>query len=126
MENKRIHHLNLLALYLFSLLILVISGLAYFAPDLLTLLSTTSYYNLFRVNLGMIGIIIALTNNNTLIRYFNFFLGLIYIYQIVASMLHLFPHEYFRWSTTDTIINTDIGLSLLLISMWGMLRKKIL
>jgi hypothetical protein len=123
MENYKIQNLNLLALYIFSSLILAAGGLAYFVPQLLTLLSNAPSYNLFRVNLGLIGIIMGLTYNYTLIKYFNFLVGLVYVYQVVASMLHLFPIEYFKWSTTDTIINTDLGLSFLLLSLLGIIKK---
>jgi hypothetical protein len=123
MEKNKIQNLNLLALYLFSSLILAAGGLVYFAPDLLTLLSISPSYNLFRVNLGLIGIIIALTYNYTLIKYFNFLAGAIYVYQVVASMMHLFPEEHFKWSATDTIINTDIGLSFLFVSLLAITKK---
>jgi hypothetical protein len=123
MEKNKIQNLNLLALYVFSSLILTAGGLAYFVPHLLKLISLTPSYNLFRVNLGLIGIIMALTYNYTLIKYFNFLVGAIYIYQVAASMLHLFPAEYFKWSTTDTIINTDIGISFLLVSLLGIIKK---
>jgi hypothetical protein len=110
---------NLMALGIFSGLILLIGILAFFIPENLTLLSTAYPYNLFRVDLGLIGIIIALFNNKKLSRYSNFIWGMIIAYQAAASFLHLYPEEFFRWTIMDNILNEDIGLSMILISLIG-------
>ena len=108
---------NILALGIFSALILLMGAMAFLMPENLPLLSTEYPYNLFRVNIGLIGIIMALFNDQKITRYSNFILGIIIAYQALASYLHLYPEEFFQWTFMDNIVNGDIGLAMILISL---------
>jgi hypothetical protein len=109
---------NTLGLGIFSTLILVIGTMVFFMPENLTLLSTTYPYNLFRVDLGLIGIIIALFNNKKISKYSNLALGTLIAYQAIASFSHFYPEEIFQWTILDDILNADIGLAMILLSFF--------
>jgi hypothetical protein len=108
---------NVLALGIFSALILLIGVADFLLPEYLTILSATYICNLFRINLGLIGIIIALFNHIKLSRHSNFVFGMLLTYLAVASFFHLFPEEFFQWTVLDDILNMDIGLAMVLISL---------
>jgi hypothetical protein len=110
--------LNILALGIFSVLILLLGAMGFLMPENISLLSTTYSYNLFRVDLGLVGIIVALTNDKTIIKYGNLSLGLVIAYQAFASLLNLYPEEYFQWTILDNILNADIGLAMILIGLF--------
>jgi hypothetical protein len=110
--------LNILALGVFSVLILLLGTMGFLMPENISLLSTTYSYNLFRVDLGLVGIIVALTNDKTIIKYGNLGLGLVIAYQAFASLLNLYPEEYFQWTILDNILNADIGLAMILIGLF--------
>ncbi|MFL5731208.1 MAG: hypothetical protein ACJ75J_17095 [Cytophagaceae bacterium] len=106
---------NTLVLGIFSALILFVGAMAFFIPENISLLSTLYPYNLFRVDIGMTGIILALFDRKKISRYSNIILGLVIAYQALASLLHLYPEEFFQWTILDDILNADIGLAMIII-----------
>ncbi|HEY8402935.1 MAG TPA: hypothetical protein VIK89_16835 [Cytophagaceae bacterium] len=110
-------NLNVLALKILSPILILTGGLGYLIPQELFLKSTTSYYNLFYIDAGLLGMIVLFTMNAKIARFYNIFLGLIFVYQALASHFNLFPETYFQWTLTDDIVNMDIGLILLFIGI---------
>ena len=55
---------------------------------------------------------------------FNLEFGLIDLYQALASYLHLPPESYFRWTRVDDILHIIIGLVLVAIGTYGILKTK--
>jgi hypothetical protein len=109
--------LNILALGIFSSLILLIGAIDFLLPEYVTILSTTYVCNLFRINLGLIGIIIALFNDKKLSKYSNFAFGMLLVYLAASSFFHISPQEFFHWTILDDVLNMDIGLAMILISL---------
>jgi hypothetical protein len=110
--------LNTLALGLFSVLIMLLGAMGFLMPENISVLSTTYAYNLFRVDLGLIGIIMALSGDKKIISYGNLGMGIILFYQASASFLGLYPIQHFQWTIVDDILNADIGLAMMLISLF--------
>jgi hypothetical protein len=115
--GKTAMNFNTFALGIFSALFLLIGAIAFLIPENMPFLSTTYPYNLFRVNIGLIGIIMALFNDKTITKYSNLALGLVITYQAVASLLHIYPDDFFKYTILDNIVNMDIGLAMLLFSL---------
>jgi hypothetical protein len=59
-----------------------------------------------------------------LISFFNAGFGLIDLYQALASYLHLPPGEYFLWTRADDILHIVIGLALVIIGGFGVLKRE--
>jgi hypothetical protein len=110
--------LNTLSLGLLSVLIMLLGAIGFLVPEYVSVLSTTYAYNLFRVDLGLIGIIMALSGDKRIIRYGNLGMGIIFFYQASASFLELYPIQHFQWTIVDDILNADIGLAMMLISLF--------
>jgi len=110
-------NINTIVLAVFSVLLMLIGGMAFLMPENIKILSTTYSYNLFRVDLGLLGIIIALSNHKQIIGLSNLIFGVIIAYQPIASTLQLFPIEYFQWTILDDVLNADMGLALILVSL---------
>src|SRR6478609_5617057 len=109
---------NLLVLKILSPLLILIGAAGYFMPSLLqNIVSTDSYYNLFHIDAGIIGVILLLMGNIFLARVFNITLGLLYVYQAAASFFHIFPAKIFNYTIANDIINVDLGLTLILIGI---------
>jgi hypothetical protein len=110
--------LNTLALGIFSVLTLLLGAMGFLMPEYISLLSTTYAYNLFKVDLGLVGIIMALSGDRKIISLGNLGMGIIFFYQASASFLSLYPIQYFQWTIIDDILNADIGLAMMLISLY--------
>jgi hypothetical protein len=81
-------------------------------------------YNVFHLCFGVIGLVVLSTRKQFLISFFNAGFGLIDIYQAVASYLHLPPWQYFHWTRTDDVEHILIGLALVIIGSYGMLKRE--
>jgi hypothetical protein len=55
---------------------------------------------------------------------FNLEFGLIDLYQALASYLHLPPESYFLWTKVDDMLHVIIGLVLVSIGTYGILKTK--
>lgn len=116
-------NVNVLILKIISPILILTGTLGYLIPQELLLKSTTNYYNLFYIDAGLIGMIIVFSVNSTIARIYNILLGLVFIYQAIASYLNIFPESYFQWTITDDIINMDLGLVLLFIGTFFGTKK---
>lgn len=111
--------LNRIVLGLFAPILILVGILGFIIPPHLSLTSGAAAYNIFHLIFGAIGLIFVLTKNESLIRSFNLGFGLIDLYQAVASFMHLFPEQYFRWTRADDVLHIVIGLALVLIGWSG-------
>jgi hypothetical protein len=105
--------------------ILILAGVAGFLiPAQHSLTSGAPAYNVFHLCFGTIGLIILSTRNQSLISFFNTGFGLIDLYQALASYLHLPPEKYFLWTRVDDILHILIGLTLVIIGGYGILKLR--
>jgi hypothetical protein len=74
-------------------------------------------YDVFHIVFGVIGIGFVLLKQEKLVRAFNIGFGAIDLYQLVASLLGLFPLTYFRWKWGDDVAHGVIGVALILIGV---------
>lgn len=81
-------------------------------------------YNVFHIVFGAIGLIIVWSRREQLISLFNAGFGLIDLYQALASYLQLPPKEYFLWTRVDDILHILIGLALVIIGGYGLLKRE--
>jgi hypothetical protein len=114
-------NINFLVLKFLSPLFIITGIAGYFLPQEKIIISNEAFYNLFHIDAGLIGIIILLTYKVKLVRSYNIFLGVIYLYQAFASYYKIFPDQVFKYTITDDIIHLDIGLTLILI---GIIAKR--
>jgi len=121
MEPSR--NINFLVLKILSPILILIGVVGYFLPPGYRIICTDTFYNLFHIDAGILGFIIVLIGNLALARFYNILLGGVYVYQAVASFLHIFPAKLFHYTVTDDILNIDIGAILLLI---GLLANNVL
>jgi hypothetical protein len=48
---------------------------------------------------------------------------LIDLYQALASYIHLFPEQYFRWTKADDVLHIILGLLLVGIGCYGAFNR---
>lgn len=114
--------LNFLTLAIFAP-ILILAGVAGFIlPAEMSLTSGAPAYNVFHIVFGIIGLLILRTGNESHISLFNGGFGLIDLYQAVASFADLPPKQYFLWTRVDDTLHVVIGLVLLIIGFYGIVR----
>ena len=114
--------LNFITLAIFAP-VLIIAGIAGFlVPPEHSLTSGATAYNVFHLIFGVIGLLIVWTRNELGLSSFNFGFGLIDLYQAMASVLHLPPEKYFLWTKVDDILHVLIGLALVIIGVYGLLK----
>jgi hypothetical protein len=89
-----------------------------------SLTSGAAPYNVFHLCFGAAGLIILWSRRESLISFFNAGFGLIDLYQVLASYLHLPPAEYFLWTRIDDILHILIGLALVVIGGYGLLKRE--
>lgn len=76
------------------------------------MVSAEPAYNIFHIIAGSAGLLLALSRNVRSVPLFNIIFGLIDLYQLLASRLHLFPEQWFRWTSGDDLIHLIVGLML--------------
>lgn len=114
--------LNFITLAIFAP-VLIIAGIAGFlVPAESSLTSGAPAYNVFHLVFGATGLLLVFARNELWLSLFNLCFGLIDLYQAVASLLHLPPEKYFRWTTVDDILHVVIGLALVIIGGYGLSR----
>ena len=105
--------------------VLILAGVAGFlVPAQLSLTSGAAPYNVFHIFFGTIGLIILWTRKDSLVSFFNFGFGWIDLYQALASYANLPPKQYFLWTRTDDILHILIGLALVIIGGYGILKRR--
>lgn len=119
MEDKTLNQKTLL---IFAPL-LILTGIAGFViPARYSLMSGAAPYNLFHIIFGCIGLLVTMTNSDTLASAFNLGFGLIDLYQVVANFFGLTPIQYFHWTYADDVLHVLIGFALVIIGGWGLTR----
>jgi hypothetical protein len=116
--------LNRIVLSIFAP-ILILTGIAGFVlPEQYSLTSGAAPYNLFHIAFGAIGLFIVSTGDSRLPVFFNIGFGLIDLYQAVASFFGLSPIQYFHWTAVDDLLHVTLGIALVLIGRYGLLKPK--
>ena len=119
MENKTLSQKTLIV---FAPL-LILTGIAGFViPERYSLMSGAAPYNLFHIIFGCIGLLVTMTNSDTLASSFNLGFGLIDLYQVLASVVGLAPIQYFHWTYADDVLHVLIGFALVIIGGLGLKR----
>jgi hypothetical protein len=105
--------------------ILILTGVAGFLiPAEQGLTSGAPPYNVFHIVFGAIGLIFVSSKKEQLISPFNAGFGLIDLYQALASYLNLPPKNHFLWTPVDDILHILIGLALVIIGCYGILKPQ--
>jgi hypothetical protein len=121
MINKK--SVNHVALAIFAP-VLILAGVAGFlvpAPQSLT--SGATPYNVFHIFFGTVGLIVLWMRKDSLVSFFNLGFGSIDLYQALASFTNLPPKQYFLWTRVDDILHILIGLALVIIGCYGVLKS---
>ncbi len=119
-EQKK--SLNYVTLMIFAP-VLILTGVAGFLlPGDKSLTSGAAPYNIFHIISGSIGLALVLVRREQWIIGFNIVFGLIDLYQALASYTHLFPEQYFRWTRADDVLHIILGLTLVGIGYYGMVK----
>jgi hypothetical protein len=69
-------------------------------------------------------LLIATSGKGRQASFFNFDFGLIDLYQAIASFLNLPPRGFFLWTRVDDILHVVLGVALVLVGLFGILRHK--
>jgi len=105
--------------------VLIITGISGFlVPPQYSLTSGATPYNVFHIAFGFIGLLIATSGKGRQAGFFNFDFGLIDLYQAIASFLNLPPRGFFLWTRVDDILHVVLGVALVLVGLFGILRHK--
>ena len=105
--------------------ILILAGVAGFLiPAQQSLTSGAPAYNIFHLVFGALGLVLVWLASERLVSLFNAGFGLIDLYQALASRLDLFPRQYFLWTKVDDILHILIGLALVIIGAYGLLKRR--
>lgn len=116
--------LNFITLAIFAP-VLILAGVAGFiVPAQQSLTSGAAPYNVFHIVFGVIGLLFVVSRKEPLITSFNFGFGLIDLYQALASFANLPPKQYFLWTRTDDILHILIGLALVIIGGYGVIKRE--
>jgi hypothetical protein len=110
---------NRIVLTIFAPLLILVGVLGFVLPAESSLTSGAPAYNIFHLIFGVIGLACVWSGREGLIKLFNLGFGAIDLYQAVASFLHLFPEEHFRWKPADDILHIVIGAALVLVAIFG-------
>ena len=105
--------------------VLILTGVAGFVvPPQYSLTSGSAPYNVFHILFGVVGLLIAISGKGRLASFFNFFFGLIDLYQAIASSLNLPPKGFFLWTRVDDILHVLLGVALVLVGLFSVLKQK--
>jgi hypothetical protein len=108
---------NYYTLLIFAPVLILVGILGFVIPENKSLTSGAPAYNIFHIVFGIIGLVIVLSGNETMIRTFNVGFGAIDLYQAVASFLNLFPEKQFRWTRVDDVLHIVIGVILVAVGI---------
>lgn len=116
--------LNYITLAIFAPLLVLVGIAGFLVPAEKSLTSGAPAYNVFHIVFGLVGLLIVFSRKELAASFFNAIFGLIDIYQALASFANLPPRQYFLWTPTDDIFHIIIGLTLLIIGSYGVLRRE--
>jgi hypothetical protein len=114
---------NYITLAIFAPILILVGVAGFLIPAGRGLTSGAPAYNVFHIVFGALGLIILTTRRQWLISFFNAGFGLIDLYQVLASHLNLPPRNYFLWTRVDDILHILIGLVLVIMGCYGMLKR---
>ena len=116
--------LNRITLSIFAP-VLVLTGIAgSLVPAQYSLTSGAGPYNMFHIVFGLIGLLMVFSGRPQPVCFFNLVFGLIDLYQAVASYLNLPPKQFYLWTRVDDVLHVVLGVALVLIGLYGILRQK--
>jgi hypothetical protein len=116
--------INYLTLAVFAPLLILVGVAGFLIPIQQSLTSGAPFYNAFHIFFGGVGLVLLWSRKEWLISVFNTGFGLIDLYQAAASYLHLPPEQYFRWTPVDDILHIVIGLALMVIGYYGIVKRQ--
>ena len=120
--NKK--SVNRITLAIFAPILILVGVAGFLIPPQQSLTSGAPPYNIFHLIFGCAGLILVWLAKERLVSFFNAGFGLIDLYQALASRLHLFPGQYFLWTKVDDILHILIGLALVIIGAYGLLKSR--
>jgi hypothetical protein len=120
--NKK--SLNYITLAIFAPILILVGVAGFLIPAEKSLTSGAPAYNIFHILFGVIGLIILRSKNELSISLFNTGFGLIDLYQALASYAALPPKYYFLWTRVDDTLHVIIGILLVVIGAYGLLRAR--
>ncbi|HEX4900708.1 MAG TPA: hypothetical protein VFV61_09260 [Pyrinomonadaceae bacterium] len=115
---------NHITLAIFAPLLIVVGVAGFLVPAHLSLTSGAPAYNVFHICFGLLGLLVLWARKERWISLFNAGFGLIDLFQALASYTDLTPKQYFLWTRVDDILHVVIGLTLLIIGCYGLVREK--
>jgi hypothetical protein len=105
--------------------LLIITGIAGFVvPAEYSLMSNATPYNLFHIIFGAIGLMLLQTKSDLAASSFNLGFGVIDLYQALASVIGLWPIQYFYWTYADDVVHVILGFALVIIGGYGVRKWK--
>ena len=110
--------LNSAVLLIFAPVLILTGVLGFVIPPRQSVLSGAPAYNVFHIVSGVVGLLLVLTKRESLARGFNAGFGVIDLYQALASGLHLFPEDVFRWTWADDVLHLVIGTGLVVVGAY--------
>jgi len=114
---------NRITLAIFAPILILVGVAGFLVPAQQSLTSGAPAYNIFHLVFGALGLILVWLASERLVSLFNAGFGLIDLYQALASRLDLFPEQYFLWTKVDDILHILIGLALVIIGAYGLLKR---
>jgi len=115
---------NRITLAIFAPILILVGVAGFLIPAQQSLTSGAPAYNIFHLVFGALGLVLVWLASERLVSLFNAGFGLIDLYQALASRLDLFPRQYFLWTKVDDILHILIGLALVIIGAYGLLKRK--
>jgi glycolate oxidase iron-sulfur subunit len=116
--------INRKTLAIFAPLLLIVGVLGFLVPAEQSLTSGATPYNIFHLIFGAVGFLILFSRSERGAIAFNVGFGLIDLYQAFASFVGLPPKQYFLWTRVDDALHIIIGLTLMLIGIYGILNPR--
>jgi hypothetical protein len=116
--------LNNITLSIFAPLLILVGVAGFLIPAEHSLTSGALAYNVFHIFFGVIGLVVLWSGKESPVSAFNIGFGLIDLYQALASHWHLPPEQYFLWTRTDDTLHIVIGLTLVTIGCYGILKRQ--
>ena len=116
--------LNRITLVIFAPILIIVGLAGFLVPAEQSLTSGAAPYNIFHILFGLLGLLIFWSRSEEFAAYFNIGFGLIDLYQAIASYLSLPPKQYFLWTRVDDILHVLIGLALVIIGTYGVLKPR--
>jgi len=116
--------LNRITLVIFAPILIIVGLAGFLVPVGQSLTSGAAPYNIFHILFGVLGLLVFWSRYEEFAAYFNIGFGLIDLYQTIASYLSLPPKQYFLWTRVDDVLHVLIGLALLIIGTYGLLRPR--